>query len=52
MINDLGFDSDGATYVEPEEPVTTYIFPETKRGSWNSETLNEDVEAAARAYFY
>ena len=52
MIKDLGFDTDGANNVSPEKPVTTYIFPDTKRSSWNSDTLNADVESVGRQYFY
>ena len=54
MIKDLGFLTDGANFVDPEDTVTTYIFPETQRPAkeWNAETLNEDVEAIGRMYYY
>jgi len=52
MIQDLGFDTDGAKYVDPADVVTTYIFPDTKRSSWPSSTLNDDVECVGRNYFY
>ena len=52
MIKDLGFNTDCKNSVEPEEPVTTYIFPDTKRSSWTSDTLNADVESVGRQYFY
>ncbi len=52
MIQDLGFYTDGAYSVDPEEPVTTYIFPETRRSSWDSDTFNSDAETVGRQYFY
>ncbi|MBE7034447.1 MAG: hypothetical protein E7406_09510, partial [Ruminococcaceae bacterium] len=52
MIKDLGYKTDGANDVSPEDPVTTYIFPETKRSSWVSKTLNIDVAAEGMKYFY
>jgi len=52
MIEDLGFDTDGSDYVEPADIVTTYIFTDTKRSSWPSSTLNDDVEDVGRNYFY
>ncbi len=52
MIKDLGFMTDGANYVDPEETVRTYIFPDTQRDSWPSATLNNEVEAVGRARFY
>ena len=52
MIKDLGFNTNGATYVSPEDVVTTYIFTDTKRSSWASSTLNDDVEYVGRNYFY
>lgn len=52
MIDDLGFETDGANYVRPEESVTTYIFPDTKRSTWNGDTLNDDVETVGMEYFY
>ena len=52
MIKDLGFNTDGATYVSPSDIVTTYIFTDTKRSSWPSSTLNDDVEDVGRNYFY
>ena len=52
MIQDLGFNTDGSTYVSPADIVTTYIFTDTKRSSWPSATLNKDVENVGRNYFY
>ena len=52
MIRDLGFDTDGANYVEPEEPVTTYIFMNTRDDDLTSDTLNSAVEAIGQTLFY
>lgn len=52
MLDDLGFEVNGGDSVEPEECVTTYIFTDTKKKSWNGDTLNEDVETVGRRYFY
>ena len=58
MVEDLGFyvtfnETKRTASVDPELPVTTYIFPGTEpENGWNPETLNEDVEAVARTYFY
>ena len=52
MIRDLGFDTDGANYVEPEEPVTTYIFMNTRDDDLTSDTLNSAVEAKGQTLFY
>lgn len=51
-VRDLGFYTDGADDVSPEEPVTTYIFTDTKRSGWPSSTLNSDVEQIGLNYFY
>lgn len=53
-VRDLGFYTDGADDVSPEEPVTTYIFTGTnpESGSWTSSTLNSDVEQEGRRHFY
>ncbi len=51
MIKDLGFNTNGATYVSPADVVTTYIFTDTKRSSWSSSTLNSDVENVGRNYY-
>ena len=52
LIKDLGFNTDGATYVSPSDVITTYIFTDTRRSSWASATLNDDVENVGRNYFY
>ena len=51
MIEDLGFSYEGGTSVDPEEPVTTYIFPNTEQ-NWDGDTLNECVEYVGRFYYY
>ena len=52
MIQDLGFNTDGANYVNPSDTVTTYIFTDTRRSSWESETLNAQAEFVGNRYFY
>lgn len=52
MIQELGYNTDGGTYVSPEAPVATFVFPETKRNTWPAETLDEEVARIGRQYFY
>lgn len=52
MVKDLGFTTDGGNSVSPKEPVTTYIFTDTQRESWDSDTLNEEADYIGRHYFY
>lgn len=62
MICSLGFDTDGANYVNPEEKVVTYIFPEAKKtkSEWENiitssssiGALNIEIEKLGKNYYY
>lgn len=51
MITELGYPPKNSDD-RPEGTFRTIIFPDTKRSSWNVNTLNKDAENAARAYYY